>query len=147
MGIGFRTNREAGAQLSDLLAPHGIEVHAFELPYFQGPDACLHLLSLVSLLDSDLAVVYPRLMPVPFWRLLAERFQLVEVPDEEFLSMAPNILALAPRHGLMLDGSPVTRARLERAGCEIQTYVGKEVSLKAEGGPTCLTLPLEREPL
>ena len=86
-------------------------------------------------------------MPVPFWRLLAERYFLVEVPDEEFATMGPNVLALGPRKALMLEGNPVTRRRLERAGCEVQTYPGNELSLKAEGGPTCLTLPLARDPL
>jgi len=146
VGIGFRTNESGLAQLETLLRPQGIRLVAVELPYFEGPRACLHLLSLVSLVDSDLAVVYPRLMPVTFWRQLAERYELIEVPDEEFATMAPNVLALAPRKCLMLEGNPRTRRRLERAGCEVHTYTGNELSLKAEGGPTCLTLPLWRDP-
>jgi len=93
IGIGFRTNLEAVSQLTSLLSSQEIRLLPFELPYFEGPRACLHLLSLVSLLDGDLAVVYPRLMPVSFWRLLAERYELIEVPDEEFATMATNILA------------------------------------------------------
>jgi N-dimethylarginine dimethylaminohydrolase len=146
-GVGFRTNRAGVEQLAAILADQGIEVRPFDLPCFEGPRACLHLLSLVSLLDEDLAVIYPRLMPVAFWRLLAERFEFVEVPDEEFPTMAPNVLALGPRRCLMLEGNPITRRRLERAGCEVHTYDGSELSLKAEGGPTCLTLPLAREPV
>lgn len=144
-GLGFRTNAAGVGQLGAALAPLGIAVEPVELPFFRGPRSCLHLLSLVSLLDRDLAVVYPRLLSVPFWRRLQDRgFRLVEVPEEEFATQAPNVLALAPRRGLMLEGNPITRRRLEAAGCEIRTYRGREISLKAEGGPTCLTQPLLR---
>jgi len=82
---------------------------------------------------------------VPFWNNLLERgFRLVEVPEEEFATMGPNVLALAPGRCLMLEGNPVTRRRLEQAGCEVLTYRGREISLKAEGGPTCLTRPVWR---
>ena len=145
IGLGFRTNQEGFQQLHDLLATQGTELLGFDLPYAQGPRACLHLLSLVSILDRDLAVVYKPLMPVRCWELLAERFELVEVPDEEFATMGPNVLALGPRRCLMLEGNPRTRERLEKAGCEVSTYSGTELSLKAEGGPTCLTLPLWRQ--
>lgn len=143
VGQGFRTNAEGLRQLREVLA--GIEVLPVELPCFTGPEACLHLLSLISLVDRDLAVVYPPLMPVSFWKLLRDRgFQMIEVPEEEFPTMGPNVLALAPRKCLMLEGNPVTRERLERAGCEVLTYRGREISLKAEGGPTCLTRPIWR---
>ena len=145
-GQGFRTNREGLRQLRLALAPLGVEVLAVELPFWTGPDACLHLLSLVSLVDRDLAVVYPPLLPVSFWRLLQDRgIRLVEVPEQELSTQAPNVLALAPRRCLMLEGNPITQARLEAAGCEVLTYRGLEISLKTEGGPTCLTRPLWRE--
>jgi N-dimethylarginine dimethylaminohydrolase len=144
-GQGFRTNAEGLHQLREILAPLDVEVVPVELPYFGGPEACLHLLSLISLVDDDLAVVYPPLLPVSFWRLLRDRgIGLVEVPEEEFSTQAPNVLALAPRKLLMLEGNPVTRRRLEEAGCEVLTYRGREISLKAEGGPTCLTQPVWR---
>lgn len=143
VGQGFRTNAEGLRQLREILT--GVEVLPVELPFFTGPEACLHLLSLISVVDRDLAVVYPPLMPVSFWRTLRNRgFQMVEVPEEEFPTMGPNVLALAPRKCLMLEGNPVTRERLERAGCEVLTYRGREISLKAEGGPTCLTQPILR---
>jgi dimethylargininase len=146
-GHGFRTNAEGLRQLGEILDPLGVEVLPVELPYFGGPEACLHLLSLISLVDDDLAVVYPRLLAVPFWRLLRDRgIRIVEVPDEEFPTQGPNVLALAPRKALMLEGNPITRRRLEEAGCEVVTYRGREISLKAEGGPTCLTRPLWRSP-
>lgn len=144
-GQGFRTNAEGLRQLREILT--GVEVLPVELPYFTGPEACLHLLSLISIVDRDLAVVYPSLMPVSFWRSLRDRgFHMVEVPEEEFPTMGPNVLALAPRKCLMLEGNPVTRRRLEQAGCEVLTYRGREISLKAEGGPTCLTRPIWRSP-
>lgn len=145
VGQGFRTNAEGLRQLREILT--GVEVLPVELPYFTGPEACLHLLSLISIVDRDLAVVYPPLLPVSFWRTLRDRgFRLVEVPDE-FATMAPNVLALAPGRCLMLEGNPVTRRRLEQAGCEVLTYRGREISLKAEGGPTCLTRPILRSPV
>jgi dimethylargininase len=145
VGQGFRTNAEGLRQLRQILADLGVEVLPVELPYFTGPEACLHLLSLISLVDRDLAVVFPSLLPVSFWQSLRERgFRLIEVPEEEFPSMGPNVLALAPGKALMLEGNPVTRRRLEQAGCEVLTYRGQEISLKAEGGPTCLTRPIWR---
>lgn len=145
-GQGFRTNREGLRQLRAALGPIGVEVVPVELPHWTGPEACLHLLSLISLVDDDLAVVYPPLLPVVFWRLLLDRgIRLIEVPEPELATQAPNVLALAPRRCLMLEGNPVTRARLEAAGCEVLTYRGREISLKAEGGPTCLTRPLWRD--
>ena len=146
-GIGFRTNREGLRQLEQALAPDGVDVWSVDLPYFTGPEACLHLLSVISILDRNLAVIYPPLLPVPLWQELRRRdFELVEVPDEEFPTMGPNVLALSPRHCLMLEGNPITRRRLEEADCKVQTYRGDEISLKAEGGPTCLTRPLLRAP-
>jgi dimethylargininase len=146
VGQGFRTNREGLNQLRHALAPIDVEVLPVELPFWGGPEACLHLLSLVSLVDHDLAVVFPRLLPVSFWKLLRDLgIRLIEVPEEELATQAPNVLALSPRRCLMLEGSPITRRRLEAAGCEVLTYRGREISLKAEGGPTCLTRPLWRE--
>jgi N-dimethylarginine dimethylaminohydrolase len=145
VGLGFRTNAEGVRQLRAALEPLGITIVPVELPYASGPDACLHLLSLISLVDHDLAVIYPPLLATPFWQELRRRgLRLVEAPAEEFATMGVNVLALAPGECLMLEGNPVTRRRLERAGCEVLTYRGDEISLKAEGGPTCLTRPILR---
>jgi dimethylargininase len=144
VGQGYRTNAAGLAQLREALGP-AIDIVPVELPYFTGPDACLHLMSLVSLVDVDLAVVYSPLMPVPFRERLRNRgFRLVEVPEGEFATLGSNVLALAPRHCVMLEGNPVTRERLQAAGCRVETYGGREISLKAEGGPTCLTRPVLR---
>lgn len=146
VGQGFRTNAEGLGQLRAGLEPSGVEVLPVELPYYQGPAACLHLLSLISIVDRDLAVVYPPLLAVPFWQLLVDRgFRLIEVPEEEFPTMGGNVLALGPGECLMLEGNPVTRERLVAAGCRVETYRGREISWKAEGGPTCLTRPILRE--
>ncbi|GAB4429270.1 MAG: dimethylarginine dimethylaminohydrolase family protein [Chloroflexi bacterium OHK40] len=144
-GVGFRTNAEGLRQLQAILAPLGVTVLPVELPWYQGPEACLHLMSLISLVADDLAVVYLPLLSVPFAQMLERRgVRLIEVPEAEFATMGTNVLALAPGECVMLEGNPVTRARLTAAGCEVRTYVGREISLKAEGGATCLTRPVLR---
>ena len=143
VGRGYRTNDAGIDALRDALP--GVEVAAFDLPHLRGAGEVLHLMSLLSPLDEDLAVAYPPLMPVRLVELLAARgIQLVEVPDEEFETMGPNVLALAPRVALALEGSDETRRRMERAGVEVQVYTGDEISRKGDGGPTCLTRPLLR---
>jgi dimethylargininase len=148
VGRGFRTNAEGVRQLRGLLGPIGVTVVDYDLPYFTGPEACLHLLSLISPVDVDLAVVYPPLMPTSFWAELKRRdIRLLEVPEEEFAqTQATNILTVAPRKCIMLGGSPVTKQLLEMADCEVVTFPGEPLSFKAEGGPTCLTRPVLRDP-
>jgi dimethylargininase len=146
VGQGFRTNAAGLHQLREVLAGIGVTVIPVELPYYSGPESCLHLLSLISIVAEHVAVVYPPLLSVPFWQELQRRnFRLIEVSDAEFATMGPNVLALAPGRCLMLEGNPITRQLLEAAGCEVMTYRGNEISLKAEGGPTCLTRPILRE--
>jgi N-dimethylarginine dimethylaminohydrolase len=143
VGVGYRTNEEALAELRRAFP--GVEVVPFDLPHWNGDSEVLHLLSFISPLDRDLAVVYPRLAPVRLLRLLAERgIRVVEVPEDEFVSQGPNVLALGPRRALGLDGNPKTRKRMERAGVDVTVYRGDEISRKGDGGPTCLTRPLLR---
>ena len=143
VGRSYRTN-DAGIRALREALP-GVEVLAFDLPRMRGPDACLHLLSLLSPLDDDLVVAYPPLMPIRLIELLAERgIAIVEVPEEEFGSMGPNVLALAPRVAVALEGNPETRRRMESAGVDISVFEGSEIAHKGEGGPTCLTRPLLR---
>ncbi len=145
VGQGFRTNAAGLAQLESILAPIGVTCVPVPLPFYDGAAACLHLMSIISMLDDDLAVVYEPLLPVPFWRLLRDRgIKIVPVPHEEFPTQGPNVLALAPRRCVMLEDNKQTQARLEAAGCEVLTYRGRELSLKAEGGATCLTRPVLR---
>jgi N-dimethylarginine dimethylaminohydrolase len=147
VGRGFRTNAEGVRQLKALLAPVGVTVLDYDLPYFTGPEACLHLLSLISPVDVDLAVAYPPLMPTAFWAELVRRgMRLLEVPEVEFArTQGTNVLTVAPRRAIMLDGNPVTRRLLAEAGCEVVTFPGGPLSFKTEGGPTCLTRPVLRD--
>ena len=141
-GCGYRTNEAGIARLRELLP--GVEVVAYDLPHWHGRDEVMHLMSLISPLAPDLAVVYEPLLPTRLAQLLDERgVELVPVPDEEFESMGSNVLALAPRVALAVEGNPRTRERMERAGVEVLTYRGEELS-KGDGGPTCLTRPLLR---
>lgn len=143
VGRGYRTNDEGIHSLQAAL--RGVDVLAFDLPHLRGSDVVLHLLSLLSPLDDDLVVAYPQLLPVRLVQLLQElEIQIVEVPDDEFETMGPNVLALAPRVALALEGNEETRRRLERAGVEVSVYRGDEISRKGDGGPTCLTRPLLR---
>jgi dimethylargininase len=143
VGSSYRTN-DAGIRALREALP-GVEVLAFDLPRLRGPDACLHLLSLLSPLDDDLVVAYPPLMPIRLLELFAERgIAVVEVPEEEFDSLGPNVLALAPRVAVALDGNPETRRRMESAGVDVSVFDGSEIAHKGEGGPTCLTRPLLR---
>jgi N-dimethylarginine dimethylaminohydrolase len=144
-GLGFRTNRAGLDQLARALGP-GVAIVPVELPYHHGPNACLHLMSLISMVDRDLAVCFSALLPVSFIQLLDRRgIERVEVPDREFPTMGTNVLALGPRRCLMIEGNPETMTRLRSAGCSVVTYRGQEISLKAEGGATCLTRPVLRE--
>jgi dimethylargininase len=142
VGCGYRTNEAGIARLRQLLPD--VEVIAYDLPHWHGSGEVMHLMSLISPLAPDLAVVYAPLLPTRLAQLLEARgVELVEVPDEEFASMGSNVLALAPRVALALEGNPRTRERMERAGVEVLTYRGEELS-KGDGGPTCLTRPLLR---
>ena len=145
VGHTYRTNDQGIRQLKALLDPKGIEVIVVELPHYKGKEDVFHLMSILSPVDKNLAVVYSPLMPIKFRNQLLERgYQLIEVPDEEFESMGCNVLAVAPRDCLMVDGNPITKKLLEQAGCQVVAYKGNEISVKGGGGPTCLTRPLKR---
>ena len=144
VGIGYRTNPAALDALG--AAFPGVEVIAFDLPHWNGAGEVMHLMSFLSPLDRDLALVYTRIAPTRLMWLLAERgIRVVEVPDEEFETQGPNVLALGPRRALALEGNDETRRRMERAGVDVVTYRGDEISRKGDGGPTCLTRPLLRD--
>jgi len=142
VGRSYRTNEAGIAALRRALPD--VDVVAFDLPHLRGPAEVLHLLSLISPLADDLAVVYLPLLPTRLVEALRERaISLVEVPDEEFETMGTNVLALAPRVALALEGNRETRLRMEKAGVDVLVYEGPELS-KGDGGPTCLTRPLLR---
>ena len=145
VGRSFRTNTAGIAKLSWLVGPLGVQVIPVELPYWNGPEDVLHLMSFISLLDKNLAVVYRRLVPVPLFELLRARgIELVDVPEEEYGTLGCNVLAVSPRRVIMVSGNPITRSRLESAGCHVSEFDGSEICLPGAGGPTCLTRPLLR---
>jgi N-dimethylarginine dimethylaminohydrolase len=144
VGHTYRTNDEGIRQLGALVGPE-VAIVVADMPHYRGPADVFHLMSVLSPLDRDLALVYSPLMPIRLrqW-LLGRGIALVEVPDAEFDSMGCNVLALAPRRILMLRGNPRTRAALQAAGCAVSEIAGDEISIKGQGGPTCLTRPLLR---
>lgn len=148
VGRGFRTNQAGIEQLTGLLAPLGISVLAFDLPYHLGPEACLHLMSIVSSLDTDLALVHAPLLPTALHHLMLEmNYELLVAPPEEFdvsLGLNLNVLATAPRTVIAVEGFAGTVDLMRRAGCEVTTFVADELCIPCEGGPTCLTRPLLR---
>ena len=148
VGRGFRTNSEGIDQLRSLLAPLGVTVEDYDLPYFRGPEACLHLMSVVSSLDSDLALIHAPLMPTALYeRMVAMGYTLLHAPADEFessLGLNLNVLATAPRQVIAVAGFPKTVRLMESAGCSVQTFEGDALCINCEGGPTCLTRPILR---
>jgi len=145
-GRSYRTNAEALNQLAVILQEQGITLESVDLPHDRGPGHVLHLMSLVSPVAPDLAVVYPPLAPVRLMEILADRgIGVIPVDAEEYEMMGCNVLAVAPRLVVVVDSNPRTRAALESAGCEVHGYDGSEISIKGDGGPTCLTAPIWRD--
>jgi N-dimethylarginine dimethylaminohydrolase len=144
VGRSYRTNQAAIDQLSALLEPDGIRVERFDLPHDQGPEYCLHLMSVVSPVRENLAVVYERLAPVALLQALAARgIETVPVPDQEYQTLGCNILAVAPGVVVMPAGNDSTAKALRDHGVDVHTYAASEIN-KGEGGPTCLTRPILR---
>ena len=148
IGRGFRTNQAGIDQLRSIVDPHGIRVEDYDLPFGNGPDACLHLLSVVNPIDVDLALVRAPLVPTALYQRMEEMgYRLLDVPADEFEQSAGlnlNVLAVGPRRCLAIDGFPQTVAMMEEAGCDVTVFRADELCLPCEGGPTCLTRPLHR---
>ncbi len=145
VGRTYRTNQAAVDQLTEILAPMGVSVEAFDLPHDQGPEYCLHLMSVVSPVRDDLAVVYERLAPVRLLQALQARgIETIPVPDEDYVTLGCNVLAVAPGVVVIAEGNDETIKRLRDHGVEVHTYAASEIN-KGEGGPTCLTRPIYRE--
>jgi len=142
IGRTLRTNDAGARQLAALI---NAEVRIFDLPYWRGPDELVHLLSVISPVTDALAVVYPPLLPAGLWDLLAElAIATIAVPDDEYSTLACNLLAVRPGVLIMAEGNPETRRALESGGCEVHTYPATEIGLNGSGGPTCMSLPLLR---
>lgn len=145
MARSFRTN-DAGVARMRELAASDFEVLSYGLPYWNGPDECLHIMSFISPIDKDLAVIYSRQMPIPFREELVRRgYKFIEVPDQEYATFGPNVLAIAPRVVIIPSGNSKTKDALKAAGCEVYEYPADDITHKGGGGPTCLTRALERE--
>jgi N-dimethylarginine dimethylaminohydrolase len=145
-GRSYRTNAEGLRQLAQILAAEGASLESVDLPHDRGPGHVLHLMSLISPVADDLAVVYPPLAPVALMETLAERgVRVVAADADEYETMGCNVLAVEPRRVVMLNGNPRIRAALESAGCEVHGYDGSDISVKGDGGPTCLTAPIWRQ--
>ncbi len=143
-GVGYRTNREGVRQLQ-ALAGDDVEVLWFDMPHFKGRSDVFHLMSVLSPVDQDLAVVYLPLMAVRLVELLEARgIQFIDVPENEFGSMGCNVLALGPRHAMMVAGNPETERRIKSAGVKLEVIEGHDICRKGEGGPTCMTRPIVR---
>ena len=149
VGRGVRTNEAGIRQLAALLEPLGVAVHGFDLPLWHGEEACLHLMSVISPLADDLALVHAPLLPAPFWQMLRARgVMLVEGDPDEFAAstgLSLNVLATAPRAAIAVAGFPRTKAAMERAGCRVDTFEADALCIACEGGPTCLTRPILRQ--
>ena len=145
VGRSYRTNQAAIDQLRSVLAPARVTVEGFDLPHDLGPEFCLHLMSVVSPVRDDLAVVYERLAPVALLQALQTRgIEIVRVPEEDYASLGCNVLAVAPGVVVMAEGNDATAKALRDHGVEVHTYAASEIN-KGEGGPTCLTRPIKRE--
>ena len=145
VGRSYRTNALAQRQIAAILADEDADVIAVDMPHDRGPDYCLHLLSVVSPIHANLAVVYEPLSPVSLLDALRQRdVEWIAVDHDEYVTMATNVLAVRPGVVVMVDGSPRTRKALEGRGVDVHTFDGSELCHKGDGGPTCLTRPLAR---
>jgi arginine deiminase len=146
LGLGYRTNMAGINRFKELTRGLIKEYIIVPLPHVGGEKECLHLMSVISIVDKDLAVVYSKYMPVFFRQYLLEKgFSFVEVPDHEYENLGSNVLALAPRICVMMEGNKITADNLREHNALVYTYPGGEISFKGTGGPTCLTCPVTRD--
>lgn len=149
VGRGYRTNQVGINQLTKILRAQNIDVVQFDLPVYHGKAACLHLMSVVSLLSEKVALIYAPLMPVALYQLMQEMgFTLLEAPSDEFENSGGlnlNVLATAPMKAIAVDGFPKTHKLMRDAGCEVEVFAGDEICIPCEGGPTCMTRPILRK--
>ena len=148
IGKGFRTNQTGIEQIKKMLNAYNVRVVSFDLPFFKGPEACLHMMSLISLVDKKKALAYVSLLPIGLVKLLKEKgYDLIEAPQDEFIAsegLNINVLAIKPAVCVMVSGFPKTKKALEKSGVTVHTFVGDSLCIGCEGGPTCLTRPILR---
>ena len=145
IGRGYRTNDEGIRQFKELTKDIVDEYIIVPMPHGEGEDACLHLMSIISFVDTDKAVVYSKFMPVFFREYLLEKgFMLIEADDDEYDYLGTNLLALEPGKVILIKGCSKIEKKLKDLGLTVMTYEGKELSYRGTGGPTCLTCPITR---
>ena len=148
IGKGFRTNQIGIEQIRLILNPFNVEVVSFDLPFFKGPEACLHMMSLVSLVDEKKAIAYLSLLPIGLVQFLNKKgYELIEAPENEFIAsegLNINVLTIRPGICVMIAGFPKTKKALEQSGITVHTFEGDSLCIGCEGGPTCLTRPILR---
>ena len=149
VGRGFRTNDAGIDQLRNIMVPQGVDLVVFDLPVWKGEAACLHLMSLISPLDYNLALVFRHLLPVALHELLYDHgITCLEAPEEEFIAsqgLSLNVLATSPRVCIAIDGFQETARLMTEAGCRVMTFPGDHLCIPCEGGPTCMTRPILRD--
>jgi N-dimethylarginine dimethylaminohydrolase len=142
IGRTLRTNDEGARQLAALV---GGDVRVFDVPYWQGQEKLIHLMSVIHPIADDVAVVYLPLLPVGLWQLLHDLgYRLIEVPEEEFLSLGCNVLVVRPGVVITAAGNPRMAAAMAAHGIEVHTYQASEIGVNGSGGPTCMTRPILR---
>ncbi len=142
VGRTLRTNQAGADQLAALV---GGDVRVFDVPYWKGPDELVHLMSVISPIADDVAVVFMPLLPVGLWQLLRDLdYRLIEVPEEEYPTLGCNVLAVRPGVVIAAEGNPVTAAAMAAHGVEVHTYPAFEIGMNGSGGPTCMTRPILR---
>ena len=142
IGRTLRTNQAGVDQLATLV---GGDVRVFDAPYWKGPAELVHLMSVISPISDDLAVVFMPLLPVGLWQLLGDLgYRLIDVPEEEYPTLGCNVLAVRPGVVIAAEGNPVTAAAMAAHGVEVHTYPAVEIGMNGSGGPTCMTRPVLR---
>jgi N-dimethylarginine dimethylaminohydrolase len=142
IGRTLRTNSEGARQLAGIV---GGDVRVFDVPYWRGPAELIHLLSVISPIADDLAVVFEPLLPVGLWELLRDLgIRTIPIPEAEFPTLGCNVLAVRPGVVIVAEGNPATASAMAAAGCEVHTYPATEIGVNGSGGPTCMTRPILR---
>jgi N-dimethylarginine dimethylaminohydrolase len=149
IGESYRTNKDGINQLNNILNFHNVKLIPIKLPQYNSGDSCFHLMSLISMLDHNLAIGCLSLLPENVINILKnQNIELIEIPEDEYFNsktLSVNILALSPRNLVAMKDYPKTIELLIKSGCKINLFSGNELCIKAEGGATCLTRPIWRE--
>jgi N-dimethylarginine dimethylaminohydrolase len=145
IGHGYRTNQAGIEQMRALLSSRNVEVLSAPLPYGPGPSACLHLMSLMSMLDERTILVDLPWLAVETVELLKGRgFRLIEIEYSERATLACNVLSLGRKRLIAIAENAKTNQIMRDAGFDVRTFPGSEICINGSGGPTCLTRPLLR---